>query len=258
MLPQVLQAVMETNGVAAEHFSAACVVLDKLEKLPEDEVVRQLAALDVSPDAAQRILNAMRCKSVAELAGVLGESHAAIAELQQLFELAEGYGYADWLEYDASVVRGLAYYTGTVFEAFDRDGKFRAICGGGRYDTLLSALGGEDLPMVGFGFGDAVILELLKDRKLLPELSHGVDDVVFCFGAGLRPVAAQAAARLRAAGRRVDVVLESKKMKWAFKHAERLGAERLVLVGETEWEKGCVRVKRLAEREESDVPLDEL
>ena len=244
--------------MAAANFSAACVVLDKLEKLPEAEVVTQLAALDVAGDAAAGILSAMRCKSVPELAEILGERHAAVVELQQLFELAEGYGFADWLEYDASVVRGLAYYTGTVFEAFDRAGKFRAICGGGRYDTLLSTLGGENLPMVGFGFGDAVIVELLKDKKLLPELSHSVDDVVFCFDESLRHVAAQAATRLRAQGRAVDVVLESKKMKWAFKHAERLGAERLVLVGESEWEKGCVRVKVLAAREESDVPMDEL
>lgn len=110
--------------------------------------------------------------------------------------------------FDASVVRGLSYYTGVVFEGFDRAGELRAICGGGRYDKLLSALGGEDRPMVGFGFGDAVIMELVNDKGLLPEsLKRGsVDDVVYPMSATLRPAAMEIAARLRAAGRAVDLV----------------------------------------------------
>jgi histidyl-tRNA synthetase len=70
--------------------------------------------------------------------------------------------------FDASVVRGLAYYTGVVFEAFDRKGVLRAIAGGGRYDKLLETFGGDPTPAVGFGFGDAVIVELLKERNILP------------------------------------------------------------------------------------------
>ena len=255
---KVLQALMAHHGVPPAQFAAVCVVLDKLEKLPLEAVQAQLAALAVPAAAAAGLLAAMRARDVDELAGTLGEDHSALRELRELFELAEGYGYADWLEYDASVVRGLAYYTGTVFEAFDRAGSLRAICGGGRYDQLLGTLGGDDLPMVGFGFGDAVIVELLQERGLLPTLRHEVEDVVVCMDAGLRAVACKAAARLRGAGRRVDVALEERKMKWAFKHSERLGAERLVLVGQQEWARGCVRVKRLAEREEADVPLDEL
>jgi histidyl-tRNA synthetase len=260
---KVLQAVAERYDIAPGSFSAVCVVLDKLEKLPTEEVEKQLDALGVPRGAAASIVDAMGARTVADIAGILGEDHAAVAELRELFELAEGYGYAEWLVYDASVVRGLAYYTGTVFEAFDREGKLRAICGGGRYDALLGALSGggdnsNDVPMVGFGFGDAVIVELLKDKGLLPAVAHGVQDVVLCMEPALRRVAGAAAARLRGQGRSVDVVLETKKMKWAFKHAERLSAERLVLVGAREWEQGKVRVKDLAAREEVDVPLDEL
>jgi histidyl-tRNA synthetase len=91
---------------------------------------------------------------------VLGSDVEAVADLKKLFSFAEQYGYADWICFDASVVRGLAYYTGIVFEAFDRDGKLRAICGGGRYDRLLSTFGSEDIPACGFGFGDAVIVEV--------------------------------------------------------------------------------------------------
>lgn len=104
-----------------------------------------------------------------------------------------------------------------VFEGFDRAGQLRAICGGGRYDKLLGAFGGEDQPCAGFGFGDAVIVELLRDKGLLPALGHDVDDVVMAMDEGLRPVACGVAARLRKQGRVVDLVLEPKRMKWAFK-----------------------------------------
>jgi histidyl-tRNA synthetase len=256
---KVLQAVMELYDVPMSQFSAVCVVLDKLDKLPKEEVEAQLACLEVKPEACAGILKAMAIKQVSELGQVLGDSHIAVQELTALFEMAKGYGYSDWLQYDASVVRGLAYYTGTVFEAFDRERKLRAICGGGRYDQLLGTLGGEDLPMVGFGLGDAVIVELLQDKGLLPEIKHSVQDVVFCMDPELRPVAATAASQLRGRGRQVDLVLaEGKKMKWAFKHAERLGADKLVLVGHREWEEGRVVVRCLASHAQEDILLTDL
>lgn len=74
----------------------------------------------------------MQIRSLDDLEGLLGSDSSAVADMRRLFSLAEGYGFRDWLVFDASVVRGLAYYTGTVFEGFDREGKLRAICGGGR------------------------------------------------------------------------------------------------------------------------------
>lgn len=82
-----------------------------------------------------------------------------------------------------------------MFEAFDRKGELRAICGGGRYDRLLGTFGGENVPMVGFGFGDAVIMELLATKGLVPEKGHKVDDVVVCMDETLRPAACGIAAR---------------------------------------------------------------
>jgi histidyl-tRNA synthetase len=133
-----------------------------------------------------------------------------------------------------------------------------AICGGGRYDKLLSAYGGEDAPCAGFGFGDAVIVELLQERGLLPSPAGGVDDVVAPLDEALRPAAAAAAAALRAAGRRVDLVLEAKKMKWVLKRAQTAGAARLLLLGTDEYAKGCIRVKVLETREEKDVPIADI
>ena len=162
------------------------------------------------------------------------------------------------MELDASVVRGLAYYTGPVFEAHDRAGELRAVCGGGRYDRLIGTLGGKDLPATGFGFGDMVVMELLREKGLVPETPHGVQDVVFGMGAGLREAAMEVASAIRSGGRSADLVLEDKKMKWVFKHAERLGAERLVMVMPDEWSQRIVKIKHLGSGEESEVPFDQL
>ncbi|KAI3430709.1 hypothetical protein D9Q98_005297 [Chlorella vulgaris] len=255
---KVLQAVLQRYGVQDTSFGPVCVVVDKMEKIPREKVVEELAALGVAAEAIEGILQALALRSVAELEEVLGGETPAVADLRRLFELAAAYGYSDWLVFDASVVRGLAYYTGVVFEGFDRAGVLRAICGGGRYDRLLGTFGGEDQPCAGFGFGDAVVVELLMDKGLLPQLRHEVDDLVMPQEEGLRDAATSVAQRLRASGRRVDLVLEAKRMKWAFKQAERCGAARLVLVAPEEWSRGAVRVKDLASREEKDVPLDQL
>eukprot|EP00873_Tetraselmis_striata_P015158 jgi/Tetstr1/435422/TSEL_024330.t1 len=256
---KVLQAVITSCGVPEELFGAVCVIVDKMEKIPREKVVEELGKLGVDDAAIDRILSSMAVTSLEELEALVGTETEAIADMRYLFSLAEGYGFADWLQFDASVVRGLAYYTGTVFEGFDRAGELRAICGGGRYDRLLSTFGGEDQPATGFGFGDAVIVELLKDKGLLPDLGHQVDDMVMVMGDGVGAYAAGVAAKLRASGRSVELVLETnKKMKWAFKQAERCGAGRLITVGSREMEAGVVRVKDLGTREEEEVSAADL
>ena len=169
------------------------------------------------------------------------------------------YGLGEWLVLDLSVVRGLAYYTGIVFEGFDRRGELRAIFGGGRYDKLLPTLGGDAVPAAGFGFGDAVIVELLKQRELLPSFEQrGAAVLLACQDEALRPQAMVAAANLREQGAAVDLVLEPKKPKWVFKHADRSGARYVAFFAPREVEQGLVRVKRLADGEQSDVPIAEL
>ena len=192
------------------------------------------------------------------LAEALGDDSIAVAELRALRTLAEGYGISEWLEFDGSIVRGLAYYTGPVFEAHARSGQLRAICGGGRYDRLLSSFGGKDLPATGFGFGDMVILELLKDCGQIPELNGSVQDVVFALKPELRPAAMEVASRQRAQGQSVDLVLEEKRLKWVLKHANRCGAERLLLLAPEEWERGFVKVRDLATGVESEIAPDAL
>ena len=255
---KVLEEVLGSLAIEGEIFAQTCVIVDKMDKLPEDVIHAQLSDLGLSSDSISTILSVLGITDLDSLSSALNSDSEALIELQSLFSLCESYGISDWVSFDASIVRGLAYYTGPVFEAHDRAGNLRAICGGGRYDKLIGTLGGNDLPATGFGFGDMVVMELLADKGLLPELSNGVDDVVFGMGTELRGAAMQVAAKLRSAGRTVDLVLEDKKMKWVFKHAERCGTTRLVMVMPDEWAEGKVRIKDLDTGEESTVAMEDL
>ena len=255
---KVLEEVLGSLGIEGETFAQTCVIVDKMDKLPADVIEAQLSELGLSAEAISKIVNVLTITDIDSLKSSLSSESSAVSELQSLFSLCDSYGISDWVSFDASVVRGLAYYTGPVFEAHDRAGNLRAICGGGRYDKLIGTLGGNDLPATGFGFGDMVVMELLADKGLLPELSSGVGDVVFGMGPELRDAAMKVAGKLRASGRTVDLVLEDKKMKWVFKHAERCGASRLVMVMPDEWADGKVRIKDLDSGEESTVAMEDM
>ena len=255
---KVLEEVLGSLEISEEIFSKTCIIVDKMDKLPADIIEEQLTELGHNSDAISKIQSILGIKNMDELANSLGKESSAVSELNSLFDSIDSYGILEWVEFDASVVRGLAYYTGAVFEAHDREGKFRAICGGGRYDKLLSTLGGKDLPATGFGFGDMVIMELLAEKNLIPELISGIEDIVIPLNPELRSASVMVAAALRDTGRTVDLVLEDKKLKWAFKHAERIGADRLVMVMPEEWKSGKVRIKDLQSGEENDVSIEEL
>ena len=198
---RILQSMLARIGIDDDRFPQVCILVDKMEKVPREIVGEEMNSLGIPDSSVQRIYDVISLDSLDEAAGLVGEDHEGIRDLRRLFSLAAGYGFAQWLTFDASLVRGLAYYTGVVFEAFDRGASLRAICGGGRYDHILSTLGGKDIPACGLGFGDAVIEELLKDHDLLPSLEGKVDDVVFPFDSTLREAAMKVAGRLRRSGR---------------------------------------------------------
>ncbi len=255
---KVLEEVLGSLEISGDIFSKTCIIVDKMDKLPANVIEEQLIDLGHNSDAVSKIQSILGIKNMDELSNSLGKESVALSELNSLFNSIDSYGILEWVEFDASIVRGLAYYTGAVFEAHDREGKFRAICGGGRYDKLLSTLGSKDLPATGFGFGDMVIMELLAEKNLIPELISGIEDIVIPLNPELRSASVMVAAALRDTGRTVDLVLENKKLKWAFKHAERIGADRLVMLMPEEWKSNKVRIKDLESGEEIDVSFEEL
>jgi len=244
-----------------EIFPALCVAIDKLERIGAPAVTELLVdpagPVGLSRAEADFLVGWLGLRELAEATAAAPAGSPAAASLHELFELLAAYGVADRVVFDASIVRGLAYYTGVVFEAFDAGRKLRAICGGGRYDGLLETLGGPALPAVGFGFGDVVIQELLADLGLLPELPRRIDAVVVALGPEQREAAIRLASALRAEGDSVELMLGQPRLKRALADADRAGARRAYLVGPEELARGAALVRDLASGEQSERELPE-
>ena len=123
-------------------FTLGYVIVDKMDKLPQDAIAAQLSEQGLGEDDISSITSVLGLSDISQLSSALGSDSPAVSELTELFQLASAYGIEEWLSLDASVVRGLAYYTGPVLEAHDRAGELRAVCGGGRYDRLLERKSG--------------------------------------------------------------------------------------------------------------------
>ncbi|HEX7570446.1 MAG TPA: histidine--tRNA ligase [Verrucomicrobiae bacterium] len=183
-------------------------IIDKLERTPPDETEKKLSVMGFT------------------LAGVTAfiESGKPTTELESILQNLAARGLKDFVKIDYQVIRGLAYYTGVVFEAFDRKGEFRAIAGGGRYDNLVKLISGGkvNLPALGFGMGDVVLLELLKARGLLPKFDAPMDVFVLIEDEAMRPVSLKLVHDLRAAGYAVEYPLTPAKPDKQFKRAQEL------------------------------------
>lgn len=259
---KILTGLMTKYGIPEENWAPTCVLIDKLEKVPVDAIMDDLTALGLTKEVVEGLLAALQLGSLEAFAKELGEDDEGVKDLQKVFEMARGYGMEDWLIFDASVVRGLAYYTGIVFEGFDRSGELRAIFGGGRYDKLLESMGGEPTPAVGFGFGDAVIVELLKNKDLLPNTVKRSTEVLLYakeMTSEVRGKALAAATTLREAGVSVDVVLEDKKPKWVFSRADKMGFDAVAIFSAGD-EAGTVKVgvKSMTSGEQTDCSQEDL
>lgn len=250
---KLLQCALTGNGVPDALFAPVCVVVDKMDKVSKEQIRSELKELGLDGQQVDGIISTLALKTVGDFDKDLYDKSGALTELADFFAQMETYGYGDWVQFDASVVRGLAYYTGIVFEAFDRCGEFRAICGGGRYDNLFTLYGSpQPVSCVGFGFGDCVIVELLKAKKLLPPMAQKVDDVVIPFNESQRSTALKVLKQLRDKGRSADIILDAKKIAQAFSYADRIGADRAVLIAPEETENGMARVKMLREGQERE------
>jgi len=173
-------------------------------------------------------------------------------ELTRLFAALEALGVKDYVKFDPNIMRGLLYYTGTVFEAFDQTGGVRrAILGGGRYDNLLADVGGQPLSGVGFAMGDVVVGIVLKEAGLLPDFDPTPSSVlVTIFDEKLWMTSYALASELRAAGLNVITFPEPAKLPKQFKYADKMKMRVVVTVGPDEAEKGLVAVKNLSNGEQ--------
>ncbi len=254
-------ALLGAQGLGDDQIGTAYTQIDKLEREPKDELVQNLMrGAGLSEEAAAAALDIGEIRSLDDARAAARTARVADDVLEPLIECVsalDAMGLGRYLEVDLSVVRGLAYYTGIVFELFDARRSLRAICGGGRYDGLLLALGGVDLPAVGFGMGDVVLGELIRERAA--EVTGGGLDVflVAVTGEDVNPMLALAHA-MREAGLRVEYALKHQSVGKQLKLAAARSAARAVLIGPDERERGRVLVRALDRGTEELVPLTDV
>lgn len=233
------------NDVPANHWQELLQAIDRFGREPRDKTAAKLGKL------ADPIFATLKSGGKSE-------------KLDRLIAGLRGRGLADFVSIDVGIVRGLAYYTGIVFEVFDRAGKFRAIAGGGRYDNLIGLLSDSaiSMPAVGFAMGDVVLGELINEiahvrQKLESAVANtrNIDIYVVIAKEERRGDALKQIQELRDRGYRVDYPLTATKVARQFQAAEELGARLAILFGD-EWPQ--LKIKTLATREETLIPHDQL
>jgi histidyl-tRNA synthetase len=251
----LLSELLAASGIEANHHAAVFLALDKRGKIEDTEIRDLLIKEGLDEAAIAKTFDLLSVQTLEQAAERTQADSPAVKALRDLFDLATIYGIVDRLIFDISVIRGLSYYTGIVFEAFDTERKFRAIFGGGRYDSLLTAIGGQPTPAVGLGFGDVVVVEVLKE--LLGETAatekRGV--IIGYMFPEQREIATALARRLREAGEAVELMLAKQKPKQFFARASASSAADAIFIGPDDVTNGRAKRKNLTTREEREIAL---
>jgi len=257
---RVLRALLLGHGVTEDQLPAAYAAIDKSERDPRDVIAQRLAKGGFTDRARDGVFQVAGLKGLNAVNGALAEVAATDAggPLGEAVGALEAMGLRDFVEVDLTIVRGLAYYTGIVFELFDAAKSLRAICGGGRYDGLLKALGGVDLPALGFGMGDVVLTELLRERKAAFDPPSRLD--AFLVAVSGEDVAAvlRLAHDLRDRDVGVEYGLRHAALRKQLELAAARGAPRAIIIGPEEREAGVVVVRDLNGGTEERVPVASL
>jgi histidyl-tRNA synthetase len=257
---RLLRALLVHIGVGEEQHATVYTVVDKIERDPRPVLERRLSDAGVTQAAWSQLFELVGAPDLATLRAIVGPD-AILEEHFDRLARYQGYlealGVAEWVKFDLSIVRGLAYYTGIVFELFDARGQLRAICGGGRYDSLLQSLGGVDLPALGFGMGDVVLGELLRDRGLFPGGANALDFWVAGEDDDLVMEVMRVASALRRRGRSVEYALRSQSLSRQLKSASAAGARQAVLIRRDSIARGMATVRSLSDGAEQAVKIDE-
>ena len=258
---RVLRTLLLGRGLTEVQLPTAFEVIDKSERVPQEALAEILAKVGIARREATIVFEVASLRSVdtvtAALAKVDGGEEAG-EPLRQAVGALDAMGLGEFVAVDLTIVRGLAYYTGIVFELFDTGKSLRAICGGGRYDGLLKALGGVDLPALGFGMGDVVLGELLKERGPADQASTKLDAFLIAVsGEDVAPVL-KLAHQLRDRGVAVEYGLRPAAIRKQLELAAARGAPRAVIVGPDERAAGEVVVRDLNAGTEQRVPIAKL
>jgi len=258
---QLLNQLLQSFDLTEAQVSAIYHWLDKQGRSASAGNLQRLQELKVDPDIIAFLGAACEVKDIGKLKRVLAKKPAldlSVHHLEEVLDALSARGLAEFVEIDLGVVRGLAYYTGTVFEVFDSGRTLRAICGGGRYDNLLDAVGGVGLPAVGFGMGDVVLGELLKDKGLTPSDVSSIDVFLAFITQEDLPHVLALAQRLRDADLRVEYALSPQAVGKQLKLADSRNARIALVVGPDERARGEVVLKDLRSGSQESVSLNSI
>ena len=254
---RILNAILSQINVPQVLHSEVMVIMDKRDKIPPEALSKMLEEMRMTTKQVGQLNEYLSKSDLEELRENLKNTEG-IEELQHLMKLMETAGYKNYLQFDISIVRGLSYYTGAVFEVNSPEKQHRAICGGGRYDSLLSTYGGETVPAVGFGFGDVVVLDVLKELERFPELPRKLDYTIIPFANEQIGTALKIAAELRLQGSTVDCNFSMKKMKKMMQQAHESGAAKAILLFPDELSDDKVVIRDMQLHEQKPVRITDL
>lgn len=246
---KLMDAQLRAMGIGGDLVSTVFKVIDKREKMKAQDWADYAASVGLSDP------------QIAALSAMLNDRELwkQSDELAEFFEAVADFGVSDYVEFEPSVIRGLDYYTGTVFEARDRDGEFRAILGGGRYDNLVADVGGDRLAATGYAMGDVVIGLALQKYGKLPALRISPTQVLIApFEASLFGAARKLAAQWRAAGLRVELYPDAAKLDRQLKYADSKGIPFVAILGPDEAAQGGVTLKDLRAKSQQIVAQSEV
>ena len=246
---RILNAILEQLNVPQNLQNSVLVILDKRDKLPVDVLCSELSNKGLNNKQTTKLIQFLELPDFKAVAERL-ENQDVLNELKNILDQFQKIGLGTYLQFDISIVRGLSYYTGTVFEVNTLNKSSRAISGGGRYDSLLSAYGGPVIPAVGFGFGDVVILEILEENKKLPDLKQVLDLVIFALDSKQDEIAMRLAHQLRNAGLSVQAQFGPMKMQKALQQANNLGVAFAMFCFPDELDRDEVVIRDLNNREQ--------
>ncbi len=258
---KLLEEVLENKGI--EDKRTVMETIDDREKMSKEEFFGELVDIGLGKDEAKKVEEIVSIKGkfgdkVREVEETVSEKNETLVRMKQLEEILESYGIADRVKLDMSIVRGLDYYTGLVFEVFDKGGELRAICGGGRYDELVELFGGQSIPAVGFAIGDVVIEELMRREGVWPEERLRTDVYVLPVSKDVRNRALDITKKLRDEGLVVETDLKDRNVSAQLNYANYIGAERVIIVGERDLKQGKITVKEMESGDEKLISLDEV
>jgi histidyl-tRNA synthetase len=260
---RLLAAVLQRIGIAPDKLDTLYALLDKKAKLPPETFNALLKEQVPAAEQAASISRFMALQSVDQIAEVIApdeEVGRAISDMKRVFGILQAMGVGDYCLFDPGIVRGLAYYTGVVFEVHDIVGELRAICGGGRYDNLLRDFGGPAVSATGMGMGDCVLEILLEQKGLLEKQvpQRRTDYFVACLDPQLVEGMYRIVASLRSQGYSTGFSYKQGGLSKQLKEATAQQAARCIIVGQEYIDKKELAVKDLATGEQTQVPLDRL